>query len=161
MVPLVFLPTLRALILVLAALTLTLGLPSFAKSVRPESQTSPEALLNRVFEDIGRQRFDAALGHIEALIRARPNFRLAHLIKAVRGWAQAWSKKDVDAYLAYYARDFKTPNGEPRGEWEKAAKCFRKLPDDDSPASFLLYLAMDYQRRPPRDWQGVIELKEK
>ncbi|MEK6549694.1 MAG: adenylate/guanylate cyclase domain-containing protein [Nitrospirota bacterium] len=48
-----------------------------------------------------------------------------------------------------------------RGEWEKAAKCFRKLPDDDSPASFLLYLAMDYQRRPPRDWHGVIELKEK
>jgi len=48
-----------------------------------------------------------------------------------------------------------------RGEWDKAAKCFRKLPDDDSPASFLLYLAMDYQRRPPRDWHGVIELKEK
>jgi len=40
-----------------------------------------EALLNRAFEDIGRQRFDAALDHIEALIRARPNFRLAHLIK--------------------------------------------------------------------------------
>ena len=48
-----------------------------------------------------------------------------------------------------------------RGEWEKAAKCFKKLPDDDNPASFLLYLAMDYQRRPPRDWHGVIELKEK
>jgi adenylate cyclase len=48
-----------------------------------------------------------------------------------------------------------------RGEWDKAAKCFRKLPDDDSPAAFLLYLAMDYQRRPPRDWHGVIELKEK
>ncbi|TAL12968.1 MAG: adenylate/guanylate cyclase domain-containing protein [Nitrospirae bacterium] len=47
------------------------------------------------------------------------------------------------------------------GEWEKAAKCFKKLPDDDNPASFLLYLAMDYQRRPPRDWHGVIELKEK
>jgi len=42
--------------------------------------------------------------------------------KAVLGWAQAWSKKDVDAYLAYYARDFKTPNGEPRGEWEKARR---------------------------------------
>jgi tetratricopeptide (TPR) repeat protein len=42
--------------------------------------------------------------------------------KAVLGWAQAWSKKNVDAYLAYYARDFKTPNGEPRGEWEKARR---------------------------------------
>jgi murein L,D-transpeptidase YafK len=66
---------------VLAALTLTLSLASFAKSVRSEPQTSPEALLNSAFEDIGRQRSDAALGHIEALIRARPNFRLAHLIK--------------------------------------------------------------------------------
>ena len=81
MVSLVFLPALQGLILVLAALALTLALPSFAKGVRTESQASPEALLNRVFEDIGRQRFDAALGHIEALIRARPNFRLAHLIK--------------------------------------------------------------------------------
>jgi len=48
-----------------------------------------------------------------------------------------------------------------RGEWEKAHKFFRKLPDDDSPASFLDYLAMDYQRHPPRNWQGVIELTEK
>jgi tetratricopeptide (TPR) repeat protein len=42
--------------------------------------------------------------------------------KAVLDWAQAWSKKNVDAYLAYYARDFKTPNGEPRGKWEKARR---------------------------------------
>ena len=44
------------------------------------------------------------------------------VIKAVRAWAQAWSKKDVNAYLAFYARDFKTPNGEPRGAWEKARR---------------------------------------
>ena len=81
--PLVLLRALRALLLILAALALPLSLSaaSFAKSVRPEPPTSPEVLLNRAFEDIGRQRFDAALGHIEALIRARPNFRLAHLIK--------------------------------------------------------------------------------
>jgi tetratricopeptide (TPR) repeat protein len=42
--------------------------------------------------------------------------------KAVLGWAQAWSKKDVNAYLAFYARDFKTPKGEPRAEWEKARR---------------------------------------
>jgi len=43
-------------------------------------------------------------------------------IKAVHGWAQAWSKKDINAYLAFYARDFKTPKGEPRAEWEKARR---------------------------------------
>jgi ketosteroid isomerase-like protein len=38
---------------------------------------------------------------------------------AVRSWATAWSSKDVDAYLGFYASDFKTPNGESRAAWEK------------------------------------------
>ena len=33
--------------------------------------------------------------------------------------AASASKKDVNSYLSYYARDFKTPGGEPRGDWEK------------------------------------------
>ena len=44
------------------------------------------------------------------------------VIKAVRAWAAAWSAKDVDGYLAAYARDFKTPGGEARGDWEKARR---------------------------------------
>lgn len=37
---------------------------------------------------------------------------------AVRNWAAAWSNNDVEAYLARYAAEFKTPNGEPRKSWE-------------------------------------------
>jgi len=44
------------------------------------------------------------------------------LIKAVHAWAGAWARKDVPAYLAHYAKDFKTPKGEARGDWEKARK---------------------------------------
>lgn len=44
------------------------------------------------------------------------------VLRAVRAWAGAWSKQDVDAYLAFYAKDFKTPKGEPRAEWEAARK---------------------------------------
>jgi Flp pilus assembly protein TadD len=44
------------------------------------------------------------------------------VLNAVNGWAQAWSKKDADAYLGYYAKDFKTPGGEARAEWEKARR---------------------------------------
>ena len=44
------------------------------------------------------------------------------VITAVRAWAQAWSKKDVDGYLSFYARDFKTPKGEPREEWAKSRR---------------------------------------
>lgn len=38
--------------------------------------------------------------------------------KAIRDWAAAWSGKNVKAYLAAYAADFKTPGGEPRSAWE-------------------------------------------
>jgi tetratricopeptide (TPR) repeat protein len=46
----------------------------------------------------------------------------AEVLKAVNGWAQAWSKKDADAYLSYYAKDFQTPSGESRADWEKARR---------------------------------------
>ncbi len=39
------------------------------------------------------------------------------ILKAVNAWAAAWAAKDVDAYLASYAADFKTPRGEPREAW--------------------------------------------
>ena len=38
--------------------------------------------------------------------------------KAVRDWVAAWSRKDVKAYLAFYARDFQTPGGIARDSWE-------------------------------------------
>jgi len=37
---------------------------------------------------------------------------------AIGLWAAAWSRKDVKAYLAHYARDFKTPAGESRAAWD-------------------------------------------
>src|SRR5438132_1046036 len=46
----------------------------------------------------------------------------AEVIKALNGWADAWSKKDVDAYLSYYAKDFQTPSGEARADWEKGRR---------------------------------------
>jgi len=46
----------------------------------------------------------------------------AEILKAVNGWAQAWSKKDADGYLSYYAKEFKTPGGEARDAWEKTRR---------------------------------------
>jgi len=40
------------------------------------------------------------------------------VLKAVREWAAAWSSKNVKRYLAFYAGDFKTPEGENRSSWE-------------------------------------------
>lgn len=44
------------------------------------------------------------------------------VLDTVRGWAKAWSSKNVDAYLSFYARDFRTPGGESRAEWEKSRR---------------------------------------
>jgi tetratricopeptide (TPR) repeat protein len=51
-----------------------------------------------------------------------PDNPSAEVVAAVNGWAQAWSKKDPDGYLSYYAKDFKTPGTESRAEWEKARR---------------------------------------
>ena len=42
----------------------------------------------------------------------------ADVIRALNGWAKAWSTKNVPGYLGYYARDFKIPGGESRSAWE-------------------------------------------
>lgn len=46
----------------------------------------------------------------------------ADVLETVNAWAKAWSAKDVDRYLAFYASDFKTPGGEKRADWEKARR---------------------------------------
>jgi len=46
----------------------------------------------------------------------------AEILDTVNGWAKAWSAKNVEAYLAYYAKDFKTPGGEARADWEKSRR---------------------------------------
>jgi tetratricopeptide (TPR) repeat protein len=52
----------------------------------------------------------------------------ADVLKAVNGWAQAWSKKDANAYLAYYAKDFRVPGGESRAAWEKGRRARIEAP---------------------------------
>ncbi len=46
----------------------------------------------------------------------------AAVLQTVLAWAGAWSKQNVETYLAFYAQDFKTPKGEARSEWEAARK---------------------------------------
>jgi len=42
--------------------------------------------------------------------------------ETVIAWAAAWSAKNADSYLSFYADDFKTPAGEPRATWEAARR---------------------------------------
>jgi Flp pilus assembly protein TadD len=49
---------------------------------------------------------------------ALPDAQPPDVLEAVTAWADAWSRKDVAAYLDSYAKDFRTPKGEPRNLWE-------------------------------------------
>jgi tetratricopeptide (TPR) repeat protein len=45
----------------------------------------------------------------------------ADVLKATREWAAAWSAKNSTKYLSYYAKEFKTPDGN-RSAWETQRK---------------------------------------
>ncbi|MDP1524203.1 MAG: tetratricopeptide repeat protein [Rhodocyclaceae bacterium] len=49
---------------------------------------------------------------------AKPADATTEVAAAIDGWLNAWSKKDVRSYLAAYAKDFQTPNGQARKAWE-------------------------------------------
>jgi tetratricopeptide (TPR) repeat protein len=55
----------------------------------------------------------------EKSVNDRQAAALAQLERATANWAAAWSRKDVPAYLAFYARGFQPPAGLSRIEWEK------------------------------------------
>jgi tetratricopeptide (TPR) repeat protein len=50
------------------------------------------------------------------------------VLKAVNAWAQAWSSKDVEAYLSHYAKDFDPPGQQSRADWEKARRARIEAP---------------------------------
>ncbi len=41
---------------------------------------------------------------------------------AVNSWAQAWASKDIAGYLSAYSKDFVTPGGQSRDQWEEDRK---------------------------------------
>ena len=61
--------------------------PAVAQAIDPDAakmmagDRTADAYLARAFDDISRERFDLAQGEIDALLKVKPNFRLAHLIK--------------------------------------------------------------------------------
>ena len=42
--------------------------------------------------------------------------------QTIQDWLRAWMKQDVEAYLAFYAKDFKAPDNEPRNKWEQTRR---------------------------------------
>lgn len=57
-----------------------------------------------------------------AVGKADPEKVTNAIIKTLAAWADAWSAKDTEAYLTFYADDFKTQNGENRANWEASRR---------------------------------------
>ena len=104
-----------------------LGLASAFCLSPVRADQSTDALLGMAFEEIENNRLDLALDHIEALLRAKPNFRLAYLIKG-------------DLLLAR-VRALKTFGNSPQGPSERL---------DDLRAEALARLHA-YRDRPPQN----------
>lgn len=46
----------------------------------------------------------------------------SEVISAVQDWAKAWSSGEAEAYLSYYAPDFRPGGGQSRKSWERARR---------------------------------------
>ncbi|MDP2835120.1 MAG: tetratricopeptide repeat protein [Pseudomonadota bacterium] len=46
----------------------------------------------------------------------------AEIERTLHAWADVWSRRDAEAYLAFYGKDFKVPGGGDRAEWEADRK---------------------------------------
>ena len=86
-----------------------------AANMTPQQMAEAEALQARMEEEI---RLKAA-----AKVKATEEMHAASnsndVLKAINEWAAAWSSQNVERYLAFYAEDFKTPDGESRSAWEE------------------------------------------
>jgi murein L,D-transpeptidase YafK len=71
------------------------SLVAVGSTARSAVQLTPDAMLASALQEIAAQRFDRALEHIDALLKARPNFRLAHLIRGDLLIARARPLSDI------------------------------------------------------------------
>jgi Flp pilus assembly protein TadD/ketosteroid isomerase-like protein len=85
---------------------------------QPSAQTQPVAQPVTQPQPAARPRPVAAAKPAQSATPAAA----ADVLQTVNAWAKAWSTKDADAYLGFYAKDFVTPKGEPRAEWEKSRR---------------------------------------
>jgi tetratricopeptide (TPR) repeat protein len=46
----------------------------------------------------------------------------AEIERTMYAWAEVWSKRDAEGYLAFYGKDFKVPGGRDRAQWEAERK---------------------------------------
>jgi adhesin transport system outer membrane protein len=72
-----------------------------------------EALQARLSAEPGE-----AESQLASPLQASPSDDTAKIMEMVNAWAEAWSKQEVEDYLAFYASTFVPAGGKSRAEWE-------------------------------------------
>lgn len=84
-----------------------------------ESGAETVAAAGQTESAAARARARPAMAAGSATSAAEPGIAIEQV---VRDWAQAWSRQDVPAYLAFYADNFAPPRGLDRAAWEAERK---------------------------------------
>jgi hypothetical protein len=56
--------------------------------------------------------------HSKRIAKPATSDKSQSVVDTITAWTAAWSAKDTDKYLAFYATDFHTPKGISHSEWE-------------------------------------------
>jgi tetratricopeptide (TPR) repeat protein len=62
------------------------------------------------------------------VVTETPRLDPSHIIETIHAWAAAWSKQDVNAYLTFYADNFKPAQGLSRKAWRNQRRLRLRTP---------------------------------
>lgn len=98
----------------------TIALAAVEPKAMPASKSAPAKAVETKATEATDKATDKTTDKVmdKASDKASASVANPDIAQAVKGWAAAWSRKDVKAYLGHYARDFKTPSGMSRAQWE-------------------------------------------
>ncbi len=100
----------------------TVAKPTVTAAIDPASATVPAASATpaaAVSASAVTQAVPAKPPVTVAAVSADPT---AEVLSSTKEWAAAWSAKNSKKYLAFYAKEFKTPDGSSRSTWEAQRK---------------------------------------
>lgn len=99
----------------------TVAKPTVTAAIDPASAAAPAASATPavVSAPVVTQVVPAKPPVTVAAVSADPT---AEVLSSTKEWAAAWSAKNSKKYLAFYAKEFKTPDGSSRSAWESQRK---------------------------------------
>ena len=88
-----------------------------SSEIAPPKVIATTASINKSPPVIPMATLLAAKAAAPAIVGKSSENSSKEVLKMLNSWAAAWSSKNATQYFAFYAKDFKTPDGESRDHW--------------------------------------------